>query len=146
MKPAEKTLSIPDKQRKLIEDFSVFPDWTEKYEYLIGLGKALPPMDEKDKVDENLIKGCQSRVWLHPESRNGRIYFSADSDALITKGLISMITGIFSGHSPTEIAGAGLEFIDKIGLREHLSPTRSNGLLNMMKQIKYYALAFLAKE
>ena len=99
MKPAEKTLSIPDKQRKLIEDFSVFPDWTEKYEYLIGLGKALPPMDEKDKVDENLIKGCQSRVWLHPESRNGRIYFSADSDALITKGLISMITGILDRKS-----------------------------------------------
>jgi len=114
----------------------------EKYEYIIQLGKELPLIEEQYKIDDNLIRGCQSRVWLHPDYRDGKIWFTADSDALITKGLISMVIKVLSGYSPKEIVEADVHFIDDIGLRSHLSPTRSNGLLSMLKQMKNYALAF----
>ena len=140
-----KTVSIEEKQQDLIEVFSFYEDWTDKYEHIISLGKKLAPMDEALKTTENLIKGCQSKVWLHASFENGKIYFNADSDAIITKGLVGMITGLFSGHSPKEIAETNLHFINDIGLTQHLSPNRSNGLLSMIKQIKYYALAFQAK-
>jgi len=140
-----KGLSIEEKQNELIEEFEFLEDWTDKYEHIIALGKSLNKIDEEFKTDEYLIKGCQSNVWLHAELKDGAIYFSADSDAIITKGLISLIVRIFSGQGAQEIIEADLSFIDNIGLREHLSPTRSNGLLNMVKQIKFYALAFQAK-
>ena len=140
-----KGLSIEEKQNELIEQFEFLEDWTDKYEHIIALGKSLNKIDEEFKTDEYLIKGCQSNVWLHAELKDGAIYFSADSDAIITKGLISLIVRIFSGQGAQEIIEADLSFIDNIGLREHLSPTRSNGLLNMVKQIKFYALAFQAK-
>lgn len=142
---ADKTISIEEEQAKLVEQFSFLEDWSDKYEYIISLGKELKPMDATHKTESNLIKGCQSRVWLSAELRNGKIYYSSDSDAIITKGLISMITGVFSGYCPEEILKADLHFIDDIGLKEHLSPTRSNGLLSMVKQIKFYALAFQSK-
>ena len=123
----------------------MFGDWMEKYEYIIQLGKDLPLIEEQYKTDSNLIKGCQSRVWMHPEYKDGKIFFTADSDAIITKGLVSMVIQVLSGHSPKEIVDAELYFIDAIGLSSHLSPTRSNGLLSMVKQIKLYALAFQAK-
>lgn len=141
----DKIMSIEEKQAKLVEQFTFMEDWSDKYEFIISLGKALKPMDEAHKTESNLIKGCQSRVWLYAELKNGKIYYSSDSDAIITKGLISMITGLFSGHSPEEILKTDLHFIDDIGLKEHLSPTRSNGLLSMVKQIKFYALAFQSK-
>ena len=139
------SVSIEEKQEALIEEFAFLEDWTDKYEHIISLGKSLPAMSEEYKTDDNLIKGCQSKVWLHPHFSGGNISFVADSDALITKGLISMIVRVFSGHSPKEIAEADLHFIEDIGLRDHLSPTRSNGLLSMVKQIKFYALAYQAK-
>ncbi len=138
-------MSIKEQQDEIIEDFAMFGDWMEKYEYLIQLGKELPLIVEAYKKEENLIRGCQSRVWLHAEFREGRLFFTADSDALITKGLVSMVIKVLSGHTPREIIEADLYFIDAIGLRNHLSPTRSNGLLSMLKQIKLYALAFQAK-
>ena len=141
----ENEVSIAQKQKELVDTFAFFEDWTEKYEHIIHLGKSLESLDEKFKTESNLIKGCQSKVWLHASLENGKIIYKADSDAIITKGLISLIIGVFSGHSPEEIASADLAFIDEIGLREHLSPTRSNGLLSMVKQIKFYALAFQAK-
>lgn len=141
----ETIMNIEQKQAGLIDDFDILEEWTDKYEHIISIGKSLEPISEAHKKEENLIKGCQSRVWLHAEERDGKVYFKADSDAMITKGLISMIVSLFSGHTPDEIIEAELHFIDDIGLHEHLSPTRSNGLLNMVKQIKYYALAFQAK-
>lgn len=123
----------------------MFPEWMEKYEYIIQLAKDLPLIDDKYKTGENIIKGCQSRVWLHPEFKDGIIYFTADSDALITKGLVAMVVRVLSGHTPKEIADADIYFIDKIGLRTHLSPTRSNGLLSMLKQMKLYAVAYQAQ-
>jgi cysteine desulfuration protein SufE len=138
-------MSIQEKQDEIIADFEVFGDWMDKYEYIIQLGKELPLIEEAYKTEENLIKGCQSRVWLHAEYRDGRLFFTADSDAVITKGLVAMVVRVLSGHSPREIAEAEIYFIDAIGLRNHLSPTRSNGLLSMLKQIKLYALAFQAK-
>jgi cysteine desulfuration protein SufE len=134
-------MSIDEIQDELIEDFSFFGDWMEKYENIIQMGKELPLIDEQYKKDENLIKGCQAKVWLHAEFRDGRIFFTADSDAIITKGLVSMVVRVLSGHSPDEIVRADLYFVDKIGLRQHLSMTRSNGLLSMIKQMKMYALA-----
>ncbi|HMH23566.1 MAG TPA: SufE family protein, partial [Puia sp.] len=119
--------------------------WEDKYEYIIQMGKELPPLDEKYKIEENLIRGCQSRVWLHADPKDGKLVFTADSDAVITKGLVSMVIRVLSDHTPKEIAEAEIYFIDAIGLRDHLSPTRSNGLLSMLKQIKLYALAFQAK-
>jgi len=141
----ESVLNIEEKQQELIEEFEFLEDWTDKYEHIIALGKSLNKIAEEYKTDENLIKGCQSKVWLFAENRDGKIYFSADSDAIITKGLISMIVRVFSGHNAQEIIESELHFIDEIGLREHLSPTRSNGLLSMVKQIKFYALAFQVK-
>lgn len=138
-------MTIKEQQDEIIADFELFGDWMEKYEYIIQLGKDLPLIDSRYKVDENLIRGCQSRVWLHADYKDGKMLFTADSDAVITKGLVSLVIRVLSGHAPKEIVDAGLYFIDAIGLSSHLSPTRSNGLLSMVKQIKLYALAFQAK-
>lgn len=138
-------MTIQETEQNITEEFSMFEDWMEKYEYIIELGKSLPLIKEQYKVDENLIKGCQSRVWLYPEMKEGKIYFTADSDAIITKGLVALVVRVLSGHRPDEIIDAELGFINNIGLKEHLSPTRSNGLSSMVKQIKMYALAFKAK-
>jgi len=140
-------MSIEEAEKGLIEDFAVFEDWMGKYEYIIDLGKDVPMIDEKYKDENHTIKGCQSKVWLHSEMKDGRIYFTADSDAIITKGLVAMVISVLSGHTPEEIMNSKLEFIDKIGLQEHLSPTRANGLLAMIKQIKLDATAHaLAKK
>lgn len=138
-------MTINEKQDEIIEDFALFDDWMEKYEYIIQLGKDLPEMNEQYKTESNLIRGCQSRVWLHPEYNDGKLCFNADSDAMITKGLVSMVVQVLSCHTPKEIAGADLYFVDSIGLSSHLSPTRSNGLLSMLKQIKMYSVAYLSK-
>lgn len=138
-------MTIKEQQDAIIEDFAFFSDWMDKYEYIIQLGKELPLIEEQYKTEENLIKGCQSRVWLHVDNKEGKLFFTGDSDAVITKGLVSMMIRVLSGHTPKEIADAEIYFIDAIGLRNHLSPTRSNGLLSMLKQIKLYALAFQAK-
>lgn len=138
-------MSINEIQDELIEDFAFYGDWMEKYEYIIQLGKEVPLIDEEHKQDQFIIKGCQSKVWLFPELQDGKIIFTADSDAIITKGLVSLMVKVLSGHSPKEIAEADLYFIDQIGLKEHLSPTRANGLLSMVKQMKLYALALQSK-
>jgi cysteine desulfuration protein SufE len=126
-------MTIPEKQQKIVEEFSFLEDWMDKYEYLIELGKNLPPLEESSKQEKNLIKGCQSRVWLDVKRENGRLYFQADSDALITKGIISLLVQVFSGHTPAEILDSNMDFIEKIGLKDHLSPTRANGLLSMIR-------------
>ena len=138
--------SIKEIQDEVIDEFSVFDDWLDRYALLIELGNALPPMAEKLKTENNLIEGCQSRVWLNAEYKEGRIFYAAESDAVIVKGIVSLLIKVFSGHTPNEILTADLDFIDTIGLKEHLSPTRSNGLLSMVKQMRLYALAFKAKE
>ncbi|HUX85077.1 MAG TPA: SufE family protein [Chitinophagaceae bacterium] len=135
-------MTINETQDELISEFEVFGDWMEKYEYIIQLGKELPMIDEAYRREENLIRGCQAKVWLHAQLVDGLVQFTADSDALITKGLVSMVVKVLSGHPPDQIAEADLYFIDRIGLKEHLSATRSNGLLSMVKQMKYYAMAF----
>jgi len=134
-------MSINALQDELIEDFSFFEDWMAKYEYIIQLGKELPLIDELYKKPEYLIKGCQSQVWLHADHIDDKVVFTADSDAIITKGLVSLMVKVLSNHSPEEIANTELYFIDQIGLKEHLSPTRANGLLSMVKQMKMYAIA-----
>jgi cysteine desulfuration protein SufE len=134
--------SIQDIQEQVIEDFALFDDWADKYEYIIELGKNLPPMDERFKTEENRIHGCQSRVWLHASKDNGLLKFEADSDAFITKGIVGLLVKVLSGHSPNEILESDLYFLKEIGLQEHLSPTRANGLLSMVKQMKAYALAY----
>ena len=133
--------TIKEIQEEILEDFNMFDDWMQKYEYLIDLGKDLPSIDEKYRVEENLIKGCQSRVWLHAEENNGNIVFSADSDAIMTKGIVALLIRVLSGQNANDIAHADLEFINKIGLKEQLSATRANGLLSMIKQMKLYAIA-----
>jgi cysteine desulfuration protein SufE len=138
-------MTIKETQDELISDFSVMENWMDKYEYIIQLGKDLPLIDEQYKTPDNLIKGCQSQVWLHTELKDGKLIFTADSDAVITKGLISLMVSVFSGHTPKEIVDAEVYFIDAVGLSSHLSPTRSNGLLSMLKQMKLYALAYQAK-
>lgn len=139
-------MSIAEKQDAIIEEFSFYEEWMDKYEYIIQLGKNLPLIDEKYKTDDNIIKGCQSRVWLHATcDEKGLVHFTADSDAIITKGLISLMIEVLSGQPAADIANADIYFINKIGLTSHLSPTRSNGLLAMLKQIKLYALAFAQK-
>jgi len=138
-------MTIRETQDEIIADFELFGDWMDKYEYIIQLGKELPMIEEQYKTDDNLIKGCQSRVWLHTEYREGKLFFTADSDAVITKGLISLVIKVLNGHTPKEIVESDLYFIDAIGLSSHLSPTRSNGLLSMVKQIKLYALAYQKK-
>ncbi len=139
-------MTINEQQDAIIDDFSMFGDWMEKYDYIIQLGKDLPLIAEQYKIEANLIKGCQSRVWLHPEYKDGKINFTADSDAIITKGLIALLISVLSNHTPQEIVDADIYFIDKIGLHSHLSPTRANGLLSMLKQIRLYAVALLARE
>jgi cysteine desulfuration protein SufE len=139
-------MTINEKQDQIIEEFEVFYDWMDKYAYLIDLGNSLEPLDTQGKIQQNLIEGCQSRVWLHAEIQGDKIVFTAESDAVIVKGIISLLIQVLSGHTADEILEADLYFIDKIGLKEHLSPTRANGLLSMVKQIKLYALAFKAKK
>lgn len=138
-------MSIKERQEEVIEEFSMFDDWMDKYEHIISLGKELPLIDEAQKKDENLIKGCQSRVWLAADLKDGKVQFTADSDAVITKGIISLMIRVLSDATPTEITEADLFFVDEIGLKEHLSPTRSNGLVSMIKQMKMYAIAYQAK-
>ncbi len=132
-------------QDKIIDEFSVFDDWMDKYNLLIDTGRDLPPIDPRYKTKDFLIEGCQSKVWLYPDFRDGRIYFSADSDAIITKGIIALLIRVLSGRLPDEILSTDLYFIDRIGLRQNLSPTRSNGLLSMIRQMKLYALAYKTK-
>ena len=138
-------MTINELQDEVIEEFSDFTDWMDKYQLLIDLGNEQKPLDEKYKTESNLIDGCQSRVWLQADYSDGKISFSAESDALIVKGIIALLIRVLSGHTPQEILDADLYFIDRIGLKEHLSPTRSNGLLAMVKQIRMYALAFKMK-
>ena len=138
-------MTINEIQDELVDEFSLFSDWMEKYEYIIQLGKELPLIDPQYKTEENLIKGCQSKVWLHADYREGKVFFTADSDAIITKGLVGMVVRVLSGHTPEEITSADLYFVDKVGLKEHLSITRSNGLVSMIKQMKMYALALRTK-
>lgn len=135
-------MTIDQKQQEIVDEFSDIDDWMDRYAYIIDLGNALPPIAEEYKTPQHLIEGCQSRVWLNAEINDGRVYFTADSDAIIVKGIISMLIDVLNGHTPREIIDANLWFIDKIGLAEHLSPTRSNGLAAMVKQMKMYALAF----
>jgi cysteine desulfuration protein SufE len=133
-------MTIQEKQAEIVEEFAYLEDWMDKYEYLIELGKKLPPLEESSRQEKNLIKGCQSRVWLDVSRKEGKLFFKADSDALITKGIISLLVHVFSGHTPAQILDSDMSFIEKIGLKEHLSPTRANGLLSMMQQIQMYAL------
>lgn len=133
-------------QEQIIDDFSVFDEWLDKYNYLIELSRELPAIDEKHRTEQYLIKGCQSRVWVDAELREGRVYFSADSDAIITKGIIALLIKVLNGRTPQEIIDTDLYFIDRIGLSENLSPTRSNGLLAMIRQMRMYAVAFAAKQ
>jgi cysteine desulfuration protein SufE len=139
-------MTIKEKENQVIEEFELFDDWMDKYNYLIEMGKSLPLIDPKHKTESNLISGCQSRVWLHAEMKDGKVVFSADSDAVITKGIIYILIRVLSDETPDDILNTDLAFIDTIGLKEHLSPTRSNGLVSMIKQIKLYAMAFKAKE
>ena len=138
--------TINEVQDEIIEEFSGFDDWMDKYQLLIDMGSGQEPLPEEYKTEQNLIDGCQSRVWLQAEYREGRVVFRAESDALIVKGIVDLLVRVLSGHTPQEILDADLYFIDRIGLKEHLSPTRSNGLVAMLKQMKMYALAFKAKE
>jgi cysteine desulfuration protein SufE len=129
-------------QAEIVEDFEMFDDWMQKYEYLIDLGKDLAPIKEQYKTEDNLIKGCQSRVWLHAEHSEGKIIFTADSDAIMTKGIVAILINVLSNQAPKDIATAKLDFINEIGLKEQLSPTRANGLVSMIKKMKLYAIAF----
>ena len=138
--------SIQYKQNQIIDEFNFFEDWSEKYQYLIDLGKSLPEFDQSNKIDSNLINGCQSKVWLNSSFSDNMVIFEADSDAIISKGIISLLIRVFSGHNPKEILDANIDFIEKIGLNSHLSQTRANGLLSMIKQIKIYALAYQVKK
>ena len=138
-------MTIKEKQDALVDEFSMFDDWMDKYAYLIELGKDLPVIDEKYKTKQHLISGCQSRVWLHAELLDGKVVLSADSDAIITKGIASLLLKALSGHTPKEIVNADFEFIDEIGLKQHLSPSRANGLQSMVKQIHLYGRAFQLK-
>lgn len=135
-------MTIQEIESDIIDEFACYEDWLDKYAYIIELGKDCPAIEEKDKTEANLIKGCQSRVWLSCEHRDGLLWFKADSDAVITKGIISLLIRALNGQAPKDILAADLHFIDEIGLKEHLSPTRSNGLTSMVKQIKMYAVAF----
>ena len=138
--------TINEVQDEIIEEFSGFDDWMDKYQLHIDMGSGQEPLPEEYKTEQNLIDGCQSRVWLQADYREGRVVFRAESDALIVKGIVDLLVRVLSGHTPQEILDADLYFIDRIGLKEHLSPTRSNGLVAMLKQMKMYALAFKAKE
>lgn len=135
-------MTIKEIQDTIVDEFSMFDDWMQRYEYMIELGKSLPLIDEQYKTDDNLIKGCQSRVWVHAGLEGDKLVFTADSDAIITKGIIAILIRAFSGQSPKDIIEADTAFIDEIGLKEHLSPTRANGLVSMVKQLKMYAIAY----
>ena len=139
-------MTINQTQDQIIEEFSQFDDWMDKYALLIELGNSLAPLDDKYKTESNLIEGCQSRVWLQADYSDGLIHFQGESDAVIVKGIVSLLIKIISGHTPDEILNADLYFVDKIGLKEHLSPTRSNGLVAMLKQMRLYAMAFKSRE
>ena len=139
-------MTINEIQDQIIDEFAQFGDWMERYEYLIDTGRSLGPFDERHKTPEYLIEGCQSKVWLYPTFENGIITFTAESDALITRGIVALLIKVFSVRTPSEIVNANIYFIEKIGLRENLSPTRSNGLLAMMKQMRLYALAYKSKQ
>jgi cysteine desulfuration protein SufE len=134
-------MTIREIQEEIIDEFNLFDDWMERYEYLIELGKSLPLIDDQYKIEENIIKGCQSKVWLYSKMNDSKICFTADSDAILTKGLVALLLRVFTNQTPKDILAADTIFIDKIGLREHLSPTRANGLVSMLKQIKLYAIA-----
>ncbi len=138
-------MTIREKQEEIIDEFAMFDDWDERFQYIIDLGKDLPKIDELYKTEDNTIKGCQSKVWLYAEEKNGNVAFTADSDAIITKGIIAILIRVFSNEKPSEILNANTSFIEEIGLKEHLSPTRANGLVSMIKQIKMYALAFQSR-
>ena len=138
-------MTIKEIQEEIVDEFSMFDDWMQRYEYIIDLGKNLPLIKEEFKIDENIIKGCQSKVWLQGEQHEDKIVFTADSDAILTKGIIAILIRTFSNQTAAAILEADMNFIDEIGLKEHLSPTRANGLVSMIKQIKMYALAFQAK-
>jgi cysteine desulfuration protein SufE len=133
---------IQDIQNEVVDEFAMFDDWMERYEYMIELGKSLPLVAEEYKTDDYIIKGCQSKVWVHADMQNDKVVFTADSDAIITKGIIAILIRVFSNQEPKQILEANTEFIDEIGLKEHLSPTRANGLVSMIKQLKMYALAY----
>lgn len=139
-------MKIADIQKEIIEEFTGLGEWMERYKFLIDLGENLPLIDQAFRNDEYLIRGCQSRVWLNADLRDGKIFYTADSDAIITKGIAALMIRIFTGHTPDEILQADLGFIDQIGLKEHLSPTRSNGLVSMINQMRYYAMAYKAKQ
>lgn len=140
--PKIKRVTIQDIQNEIIDEFSIFDDWMQRYEYMIELGKSLPIISDEHKTDDNIIKGCQSKVWVHAEMKDDKVFFTADSDAIITKGIIAILIRVFSGQHPKDIIQADTSFIDQIGLKEHLSPTRANGLVSMIKQIKMYAIAY----
>jgi len=135
-------MTIKEIQEEIVDEFSMFDDWMQRYEYMIELGKSLPLIDEKYKVDENLIKGCQSKVWVHAILEGDKLAFTADSDAIITKGIVAILIRAYSNQRPSDILEADTQFIDEIGLKEHLSPTRANGLVSMIKQLKMYAIAY----
>jgi len=138
-------MTIQEIQHDIVDEFSMYDDWMERYEYIIELGKGLPLIEEQYKIEDNIIKGCQSKVWLHAEQKDGKVVFTADSDAILTKGIIAILIRAFSNQKASDILDANTDFIDEIGLKEHLSPTRANGLVSMIKKIKMYALAFNAK-
>jgi cysteine desulfuration protein SufE len=139
-------MNIQEVQTEIIEEFQFFEDWMQRYEYLIELGKSLPIINDKNKTQDNLISGCQSQVWLFAEKKDDKLLFTADSDAILTKGVVALLLRVYSGQTPDTILNTELDFIDKIGLKENLSPTRANGLVSMIKQIKLYALAFKTKD
>ena len=138
-------MTIQEIQDEIVDEFSMFDDWMQRYEYIIDLGKTLPLIDEQYKTEDNIIKGCQSKVWVHGEQNGDKVVFTADSDAILTKGIIAILIRAFSNQKAADILNANTDFIDEIGLKEHLSPTRANGLVSMIKKIKIYALAFSAK-
>ena len=139
-------MSIENIQNEIVEEFSMFEDWLERYEYMIELGKSLPLIDSNYKTDDNIIKGCQSKVWLHADFEQDKVIFTADSDAIITKGIVVILIRVFTNQTPQAILAANTDFIDAIGLKEHLSPTRANGLVSMIKQIKMYAIAYQTQQ
>ena len=138
-------MTILEIETQIVDEFAAFDDWLDKYDIILDMGKSLPPIDPKFKTDQFIISGCQSKVWLHAEYLDGKVFFTADSDAIITKGIVSMLVKVLSGQTPDAIQSADLNFINRIGLKEHLSPTRSNGLASMVKQMKLYAMVFKMK-
>ena len=138
-------MTIKEIQAEIIDEFSLFDDWMERYEYIIDLGKSLPLIKIENKLDENLIKGCQSKVWLHSDFQNDTLSFTADSDAILTKGIVALLLRVYTNQNPKDIIDSDTEFINEIGLKEHLSPTRANGLVSMIKKIKLYALGYQSK-